>query len=338
MDIELPKPPLPINGLYWSTANCWIIGTGAKAVIATPQLTTPGAIPIKHEVAASIEATQNIEALCVLDELPPGFPFAHAVVLLASDSTIRIFASLKNPELANWVEVGSGGFGHGAEHVCAISSVIMHGGDGDPVPVVACGDMGGTVSLVGLGVANDKGTVESTSVLKFSTRLASVSYLAWLPDTRSPTDPCVLAVCASDGTVQLWNVSRDISQASLLATVCHRDWRPITAHTIGRDLLILVKLGKVIIVDFHSSLDAPAVQSIALPVTQTIVACAIDERRGRVYIGSFGFEVFVLQRVDGRKWQRAAGCEDALLFEGMKKTVVRSFTTMFNMQRLFLRG
>ncbi|KAJ2166590.1 hypothetical protein GGH16_004086, partial [Coemansia sp. RSA 560] len=75
---------------------------------------------------------------------------------------------------------------------------------------------------------------------------------------------------------------------------------------------------------------------VALGVTQTIVTCVIDERRDRAYIGTYNFEIIVLGRQNGQ-WYRATE-EETPLREAMKKTIVRSFTTKFNMQRLFLRG
>ncbi|KAJ2542006.1 hypothetical protein GGF49_003205 [Coemansia sp. RSA 1853] len=338
MDVKLAKPPLPLNGVHWSSANRWIIGTSAQAFIIAPQFTVAGGIPTKHEVGAAIESTQNIEAVCVLDELPASFPFPNALVLLASDSTIRIFAPKKNPELENWQEVGSGRFERGAEHICSIASVVMAAPRGDAVAVVACGSMSGSVSLVGLGVTDeDADTIGSTSVLKFAACQSAVSYLAWLPDTQHQhlADICVLAVGAADGTVQLWGVTRDLSQASVLATICERDWRPVTAHGVGKDVLIIVKLGQAITIDLRD-IHNPTVQNVSLGVTQTIVTCVIDERRDRAYIGTYNFEIIVLGRRAGQ-WYRATE-EETPLREGMKKTIVRSFTTKFNMQRLFLRG
>ncbi|KAJ2502438.1 hypothetical protein GGH96_001101 [Coemansia sp. RSA 1972] len=206
----------------------------------------------------------------------------------------------------------------------------------DAVPVVACRSMGSSVSLVGLRVTDeDTDTIGSTSVLKFAASQSAVSYLTWLPDTQhqNPADICVLAVGATDGTVQLWGVARDLSQASVLATIGERDWRPVTAHGVGTDLPILVKLGQVITIDLRD-IHNPTVQNVALGMTQTIVTCVIDERRDRAYIGTYNFEIIVLGCQVGQ-WYRATE-EETPLREGMKKTIVRSFTTKFNMQQLFL--
>ncbi|KAJ2310391.1 hypothetical protein IWW52_005428, partial [Coemansia sp. RSA 2704] len=140
---------------------------------------------------------------------------------------------------------------------------------------------------------------------------------------------------AADGTVQLLSVARDLTQASVVATISGRDWRPVTAHGVGRDMLLLAKLGQVMVVNLED-ISSPQVRKVAVGVTQTIVSCVVDENRNRAYVGSYDFDIIVLARKDDQ-WHRALE-EEAPLRDGMKKTVVRLFTTKFNMQRLFLRG
>ncbi|KAJ1841966.1 hypothetical protein LPJ70_004014 [Coemansia sp. RSA 2708] len=338
MDVNLTKPPFALNGVHWSTANRWIIGTCARATIVTPHVTMAGHLLTKREVVAAVESTQNLEAICVLDELPSTFPYSSALVLLASDSSIRIFATKSNPEMENWRQMGSGGFGRGPEHICAIACTVLTTSSGGAVPVVACGSMGGSVSLVGLGITDSGGdSIGSTSMLKVAVHKSAVSYLAWLPDSqrRHPGESGVLAVGAADGTVQLLSVARDLTQASVVATISGRDWRPVTAHGVGRDMLLLAKLGQVMVVNLED-ISSPQVRKVAVGVTQTIVSCVVDENRNRAYVGSYDFDIIVLARKDDQ-WHRALE-EEAPLRDGMKKTVVRLFTTKFNMQRLFLRG
>ncbi|KAJ1722201.1 hypothetical protein LPJ61_005954 [Coemansia biformis] len=337
MDIKVVKRPFPRGGVSWSTANRWIVGTSAQVLIATPQFTVAGRIPAKREVIAAIEPTQNIEAVGLLDGLPGSFPYADAIVVLASDSTIRVFASSQNPDSANWKEVGRGGFGTGAEHICAIASTTLAGADGtDELPVVACGSMGGQVSAVGLGGYSD-GRIEASRVLTFDAHASAISYLVWLHDsvTGEGAHRRILAVCAADGVVQLWGVAPDLSEAALVMVACERDWRPVTAHGVGTDCCVLAKQGLAMVIDARDARSI-AIHRVALGGSQTLVACAVDDGRGRIYIGSYDFVIAVLAR-RGDEWCRAAE-EEAPLRDGMRKTVVQSFTTKFNMQRLFLRG
>ncbi|KAJ2786965.1 hypothetical protein H4R21_007145, partial [Coemansia helicoidea] len=272
MDVKAVRRPFPQGGIWWSTANRWIVGTSAQVLIVTPQFAVPGGIPQKHEVVAVVEATQNIEAVGLLDELPSDFPYASALAVLASDSTVRVFASPGSPDLANWQEVGRGAFGTGAEHVCAIASTTLVAADdaGARLPVVACGSMGGRVSVIGLRGAGG-GRVEAARVLSFDVHAAGICHLAWLHECAVAEGVRwrILAVCAADGTVQLWGVAGDLSEAALVEVACERDWRPVTAHGVGRDACVLAKLGLALVVEARDSCGI-AVHRVNLDVTQTL--------------------------------------------------------------------
>ncbi|KAJ2455418.1 hypothetical protein EV183_000750 [Coemansia sp. RSA 2336] len=333
MDFKLSKPPFVVNGIHWSTANRWILGTPNQAIIASPQCTVAGSFLTKREAAAILEPEQNIEAVCILDELPSSFLYSSLLLLLATDSSIRIFAPKRHPELENWKQVGSGQFKQGGEHICCIAATVM-AMEGGPVPVVAGGSMNGKVSVIGLG-ATDSGCIEGTSILRFTAHLAAISYLAWVPASqhKGSSDESVLVVGSVNGAVDLWSIKRDLSQATAIMQVCDKDWRPVTAHSVGNNMLALAKLGQLILIDI--SANSPTVHKVDLEVTQTIVACAIDEPRGCIYIGAYDFEVIVIER-QGNQWTNAH--RGSLLRDSLKKTIVRSFTTKFNIQRLLLRG
>ncbi|KAJ2159591.1 hypothetical protein GGF46_002915 [Coemansia sp. RSA 552] len=341
MDVKVVQQPIPLRGVHWSTANRWIIATAGSVYIVTPQYTVAGRIPTLNEVVVGIEQTQNIEAVCPLDDLPASsFPYTSALAVLVSDSSLRIYGTHSNPDLVNWQEVGRASFGTGAEHICAIANTAISGEAGaPPLPVVACGSMGGKVTLVGLSGDGGSG-VNATQVLTFETHASAVSHLAWLPHRAAEhpqSDTRMLAVCSADGTVQFWSVACNLSQATASTTVCGRDWRPVTAHDAREGLLVLAKLGLAIIVDMQGdSRSMLRIHTVALGVTQTIVTCAIDARRNRAYIGSYDFVVAVLAHIGG-EWRRMPD-EEAPLRDAMKKTIVRSFTTKFDMQHLFLRG
>ncbi|KAJ2608861.1 hypothetical protein H4S08_004284, partial [Coemansia sp. RSA 1365] len=337
IDIKIGGRPLPLSGIHWSGANRWFIGTSSRVFIVTPQFMVAGNIPRKHEVTVAIEAKNNIEGLCLLNDLPSSFPYANAAVVLASDSSIRVLASKHNPDTSNWQEMGKGGFGMGSELVYAISSTIFADGSNSTTPVVACGSVGGRVSVVGLDATSD-GSVHASRVLTFETNQTEITHLAWLQksqDNKGQSGHRTLVVCSTDGQVQLWNVAEDLSKATVFATICNRDWRSVTAHAVGDNMLVLGKLGQAIIVDTHN-IQQPIVQEVELDPSMTIVTCVIDKHRNRIYIGSYDFKIFVLALCDGN-WNRAIK-EEKILLEGMRETIVRSFTTEFNMQRLFLRG
>ncbi|KAJ2682134.1 hypothetical protein H4R19_007190, partial [Coemansia spiralis] len=297
MDIKAVRRPFLQGGIWWSTANRWIIGTSAQVLIVTPQFTAAGNIPQKHEVAAAIEPTQNIEAVGLLDELPSDFPYANALAVLASDSTVRVFASPQSPDLTNWREVGRGAFGTGADHICAIASTTLAtttDAAGARLPVVACGSIGGRVSVIGLRGAGS-GRVEASRVLSFDVHRVEICYLAWLHECvmAAGAPQRILAVCVANGAVQLWGVAGDLSEAVLVETVCEPDWRPVTAHGVGRGVCVLAKLGLALVVDVR---DAPGitVHRVDLDVTQTLVACVVDSGRDRIYIGAYDFAISVL--------------------------------------------
>ncbi|KAJ2361092.1 hypothetical protein H4S02_011770, partial [Coemansia sp. RSA 2611] len=124
-------------------------------------------------------------------------------------------------------------------------------------------------------------------------------------------------------------------QASLLTTIGGQDWRSFTAHSVSGGCLVLAKMGSVAIVDIVTE-GEPKVEYVPLAVSQTIVSCVIDESRERIYVGAADSVVFVLAKQNGR-W---AGMpeEERVLRDGMRKTVVKSFTTKFRINRLLLRG
>ncbi|KAJ2395734.1 hypothetical protein GGI23_004191 [Coemansia sp. RSA 2559] len=339
MDVRADKKPLLINGVHWSVANRWIIGTPSQVAIVTSPCTLRGEHLSTNNVAARIETSQDIEAVCLLDSLPGGFPYEHAIVLLASDSSIRIFAPRGLPDTTDWDEVGRGAFGTGADHVCAMASTHVLDSNGDDVPMVSCASIGGEVTVLSLAGADDDRIV-AKRVLKFRSGHELISYVVWASDRP------LLAACAVDGTVNLWDVASDLSGASMVYTLGDRDWRPITASGSCAGLLVLAKLGTAIVVDTSPkgstesmmATDSFDVDYIDLGITQNITSCVIDEQRERIYVGTMDFVLFVLRRAHGGRWERARKEEETALRDGMRKTVVRSFTTKFNMSQLLLRS
>ncbi|KAJ2846316.1 hypothetical protein GGI22_006283, partial [Coemansia erecta] len=274
MDVRADKKPLLINGVHWSVANRWIIGTPSQVAIVTSPCTLRGEHLATNNVAARIETSQDIEAVCLLDSLPGGFPYEHAIVLLASDSSIRIFAPRGLPDTTDWDEVGRGAFGTGADHVCAMASTHVLDSNGADVPMVSCASIGGEVTVLSLAGADDD-RIEAKRVLKFRSGHELISYVVWASDRP------LLAACAVDGTVNLWDVASDLSGASMVYTLGDRDWRPITASGSCAGLLVLAKLGTAIVVDTSPkgstesmmATDSFDVDYIDLGITQNITSC-----------------------------------------------------------------
>ncbi|KAJ1668114.1 hypothetical protein EV178_000775 [Coemansia sp. RSA 1646] len=347
MDVRVDKHPFLVNGVHWSVANRWIIGTSAQAFIVTPECTMRGEFKSTSYVSATIEASQDIEAVCLLDSLPGKFAYEHAIVLLASDSSIRIHAPKGLPSAVDWDEVGRGAFGTGASHVCAIASTQILDSNGDTLPVVSCATVGGEVTVLGLESAHGD-HIEAKLALMFHSGNELISHVAWTANEATDTAVCrpLLAVCAVDGTVNLWDVARDLTSANMVCTLGSKDWRPITASASCASLFVLAKLGTVIVVDTSTSGSRePAlassgfeVECIDLGITQSITSCVIDKQRERIYISAMDFVILVLKRAHGGRWTRAEREEETALREGMRKTVIRSFTTKFNMSQLLLRS
>ncbi|KAJ2555044.1 hypothetical protein EV175_002385, partial [Coemansia sp. RSA 1933] len=349
MDIRANKQPLAINGVHWSEANRWIIGTPSQVSIVTPRCNLRGEILSANTVSVRIETSQDIEAVCLLDSLPSGFHYEYAVVLLASDSSIRIFAPKGLPDTTDWDEVGRGAFGTGADHVCAIASTQAIDRSGNAIPMVSCASIGGEITVLGLA-CTDTNHIEANRVLKFRSGHELISYVTWTANGATGIADCqpLLAACAVDGTANLWNITQDLSSANMICTLGEKDWRPVTSSESCPGLLVLAKLGTVIVVDTSNQSSAgPAVSSggfvveyIDIGITQTITSCVVDEKRERIYVGTMEFAIFVLKRSrqDRRKWERAGKDEEEALREGMRKTVIRSFTTKFSMGKLHLRS
>ncbi|ORX68274.1 hypothetical protein DL89DRAFT_30080 [Linderina pennispora] len=97
--------------------------------------------------------------------------------------------------------------------------------------------------------------------------------------------------------------------------------------------LCYAKLGTAFVVDVHNP-TAPAV--VRLGVSDSVTSCAVDKQRGRIYIGSLDFSIFVLEKT-GAGWVRSLS-EETQLRGGLRRTVEDSFTTPFVMARLQLRG
>ncbi|KAJ2383428.1 hypothetical protein GGI05_005317, partial [Coemansia sp. RSA 2603] len=145
----------------------------------------------------------------------------------------------------------------------------------------------------------------------------------------------LFASCSTDGTATLWRVSQNIDKIEQIASIGAEDWSAFTAHGVGNNVAVLAKIGMAAVVDTSTSGDCQ-VQYIPLDVSQTVVSCVVDDSRERIYIGSNDFVFFVLTCVDG-KWIRA-GKEEVAFRDGLRKTIVKSFTTKFDMSQLFLRG
>ncbi|KAI7834894.1 hypothetical protein BX661DRAFT_6155 [Kickxella alabastrina] len=354
MDVNVYKRPLPLNGVQWSIANRCIIGTSSRVFIVSPQLTIAGEIPVKREVSATIEMETDIEAISLLENLPSAFPYSNAIAVLTSHSSVRLLASRANPNASNWTEVARHQFGSAGDHVCAISSCVVAGSDDQGAPVVACGTVSGNIEFLRVNTTHDSDnsnniSSEDSSIegantggarMEVALRLAVsnrvVAYMAWLTGAAPSNDGQLLVSCAIDGTTKLWLVSKDVSQAQeVSAVVSKRDWRPVTSHASTRNIAVLAKLGTAIIVDIRPS-GSYQTQCVPLGISQTLISCVIDEDRGRIYVGSHDFVVFVLACENG-KWSRAYG-EEAPMRDALRKTVIQSFTTKFNMKTMFLRG
>ncbi|KAJ1994145.1 hypothetical protein EDC05_001815 [Coemansia umbellata] len=299
-----------------------------------------GSIMSKHEVTATIEDSEEIEAVCPLDTLPNDFPYKQAVALLASDSSIRIFTTKSNPDTSSWQEVGKGAFGRGTDRICSLASTMVRDtNNSDVVPTIACGMVGGGVAVLSLKIT-ESDYIEAERVLKFQSGHESIGYIAWADQESSAIHGPLLAACLIDGTVNLWRVARDLTSATAMGVIGGKDWRPITASDARMGILVLVKLGTVLIIDTKNPGEGDSadfnVQYVSLGTTESITSCTIDEHRDKIYFGSFDFVVCVLARTQ-EKWTRVSK-EETALREGMRKTVVRSFTTEFKMNQLILRN
>ncbi|KAJ2781045.1 hypothetical protein GGI15_003344 [Coemansia interrupta] len=347
MDITITKCPFPLGGVCWSKANRYIIGTISCIFLVMPRVAREGSDFVKREASASIDSPTDIEAISLLDGLPEEFPFSDAIVALATDSSISMLANSDNPDVLNWTQVASHQLGSGKEHVVSISSYIATGSDGELIPVVACGSAGGHIEFIRFSPSpadtdNQAGGSKAPAVVAESllhTAMPNgnlITHMAWLSGGASSTpDGHLFTSCTTDGTATLWRVSQDIDQIEPIASIGVEDWSAFTAHGVGSNVAVLAKIGMAAVIDTSPGGDYQ-VQYLPLEVSQTVVSCVVDDRRNKIYIGSNDFVIFVLARVDG-KWIRA-GEEETLLRNGLRKTIVRSFTTKFNMSQLFLRG
>ncbi|KAJ2029698.1 hypothetical protein IWW57_001541 [Coemansia sp. S610] len=328
MDVKLAKRPLSLGGVLWSTANRWVIGTKGRVFILTPECANASGRRERREVSAAIEPANSIEAVCLLEPLSEQYAYDNALGVLASDSSLRIFAPLGNPDTDNWSQVGSYKSETVASQMCAISCTVSS------AAVAACGFMNGWVEVVGLKpLEDDSENMATGTVLSVEAGRSAVCHMAWINggDSRG----LLLLMCTVDGGAALWRVGSDLKQASLLTTIGGQDWRSFTAHSVSGGCLVLAKMGSVAIVDIVTE-GEPKVEYVPLAVSQTIVSCVIDESRERIYVGAADSVVFVLAKQNGR-W---AGMpeEERVLRDGMRKTVVKSFTTKFRINRLLLRG
>ncbi|KAJ1818897.1 hypothetical protein LPJ60_004076 [Coemansia sp. RSA 2675] len=328
MDVKLAKRPLSLGGVLWSTANRWVIGTKGRVFILTPECANASGRRERREVSAAIEPANSIEAVCLLEPLSEQYAYDNALGVLASDSSLRIFAPLGNPDTDNWSQVGSYKSETVASQMCAISCTVSS------AAVAACGFMNGWVEVVGLKpLEDDSENMAIGTVLSIEAGRSAVCHMAWINggDSRG----LLLLMCTVDGGAALWRVGSDLKQASLLTTIGGQDWRSFTAHSVSGGCLVLAKMGSVAIVDIVTE-GEPKVEYVPLAVSQTIVSCVIDESRERIYVGAADSVVFILAKQNGR-W---AGMpeEERVLRDGMRKTVVKSFTTKFRINRLLLRG
>ncbi|KAJ2602577.1 hypothetical protein GGF39_000608 [Coemansia sp. RSA 1721] len=344
MDVSISKKPLTLEGVQWSNANRCIIATPTRVFIVTPQHTMENEILKKREVSASIEPEVEIEAISLVEGLSQGFQFSHAIVALASDSSIRLLASPINPDALAWIQVAKHQFGTGVDHVVSISSCMVAGSDLECVSLVACGSVGGTVEVVRLvpkqqqedADVEDLAEIESLVRISASTKL--VAHVGWLTSERyfGPGTPALLlAACAVDGTASIWQLTRDATECREVATVGRCDWSAFTAHATGSGIAVLAKIGMAAIVDITPE-GLYQTQHVDLGVSQTVACCVVDDWRERVYIGTHDFVWFVLAQKQG-KWMRVPE-EEGAFRDGLRTTIVRSFTTKFNMNQLFLRG
>ncbi|KAJ2904006.1 hypothetical protein GGI21_004354 [Coemansia aciculifera] len=354
MDINVAKRPFPLRGVHWSIANRWIIGTRARVFIVTPECVMAGDTREKREVSAALEATSSIEAVCLLEPLQSSSScnYDYALGVLASDSSLRLFVPPigGRPDYDNWVQVGcyrSPTAAGSSDLLCAIDCVpsgmataaAAAAGKEEEVVVgaAACGFMSGRVEVVGLRVENG-GEIATKRALDVDAGGGhAVCHVAWVDGGSS--DRLLLLVCAVDGRAGLWQIHRDLSQATLLATIGLQDWRPFTAHCVsGGRYLVLAKIGTAAAVDVGAdSVPPTAIQYTALGVSQTIISCVIDERRERIYVAAADFCIYVLSKQGDASWSRRLE-EERALRDGMRKTVEKSFTTPFKMSSLVLRS
>ncbi|KAJ1811814.1 hypothetical protein LPJ75_003963 [Coemansia sp. RSA 2598] len=345
MDVSISKRPLAPGGVQWSNANRCIIATPERVFIVTPQHTLENEIPKKREVSASIESEVDIEAVALADDLPEEFGFSHAVIALAGDSSIRVLASPINPDTLVWTQVARHQLGTGADHVVSISSCVVGGAGAQGMPVIACASVGGTVEIFRLVAGQrDEATgsgdlVALESLARVAASPTTVAHMGWLAGDgclgADSQDQQLLATCSVDGTASIWKLTHGARQCREAATVGNRDWSAFTAHAASGDIAVLAKIGLAAIVDIRAEATFET-QYVELGMSQTIVCCAVDERRERVYIGTLDFAWFVLAQRRGR-WVRVAE-EEGAFRDGVRATIVGSFTTKFNMNQLFLRG
>ncbi|KAJ2820761.1 hypothetical protein FBU31_005121, partial [Coemansia sp. 'formosensis'] len=175
MDVKVIKRPFPLGGIQWSTANRWIIGTQGRVFILTPECPMAGDAREKREVAATIETTNNIEAVCTLEPLDERYIYDGALGVLASDSTLRIFAPLGNPDTDNWSQVGSYKSEADTSQMCAISCTSAN------ISVAACGFMSGKAELVKLKpLGEDTGYIATTMALVVDASQYAICHTAWI--------------------------------------------------------------------------------------------------------------------------------------------------------------
>ncbi|KAJ2008982.1 hypothetical protein GGI04_000824 [Coemansia thaxteri] len=337
MDIKVHKRPFPLGGIHWSLANRWVFGTSSRVFMATPQFSMAGDAPEKREVSAAIEPTSNIEEVCLLERLPEAFAYAYAMAILASDSSVRIFAPLGNPDIVNWSQVGSYKPDGGGGQMCTIGAGLAKdvAGHGGAVALVACGYMDGTVDVVGVYPgAEDRRLVEAQRLLRLRASNTVINHVAWLNGGNSQR--LLLLICAVDGRAGFWKISTDLSQADLIVSMGEMDWRPFTAHASSSECVVLAKTGIAAIVDISAESNIPTIKYATLGMSHTIVSCVIDEHRDRIYVGAADFVVFVLAKQQDKYCRKPK--EEAALKKGMKQTVVKSFTTKFKLSCLILRG
>ncbi|KAJ1843904.1 hypothetical protein LPJ73_005338, partial [Coemansia sp. RSA 2703] len=280
MDIVINKYPFPLGGVCWSKANRYIIGTTSCIYLVMPKVAREGGDFIKREASASMDSLTDIEAVSLFDGLPEEFPFSDAIVALATDSSVKLIANSDNPDVLNWTQVASHQLGSGKEHVVSISSYIAMGSDGELIPVVACGSVGGHIEFIRFSPSpadtNNHNGVDKAPVLIAESLLRTtmsnnrlIVHMAWLSsESRSASDGHLFASCSTDGTATLWRVSQNIDKIEQIASIGAEDWSAFTAHGVGNNVAVLAKIGMAAVVDTSTSGDCQ-VQYIPLDVSQT---------------------------------------------------------------------
>lgn len=195
---------------------------------------------------------------------------------------------------------------------CTISATA----DQEEGAVVAVGSTTGQIKLVGVGNGE---LVERT---EFLAHQCLVTHIHWAHSR--------LVTCGADGTACIWQVGGSIE---LEITVGVADWRPFTAVDGKEGCVVLARIGQAAIVN----LAKKSIQYVELSQdrpAQTVVSCLYDPGHSRIYLGTYDCQLHQLSQRGTAGWQ----VDPVKLKEEVRKTIVRSFTTEFNMRQLVLRS